>query len=98
MLVPYLAYSSAVATGRLGAVVPLTAACAPYFGTCSFICRSTSSRKQRSDLFGIRIRAKLPSVTRPTSLTIQSCRGIVIKCLVQGQSKRTFRLVLILSL
>jgi len=29
-------------------------------GTCSFICQSTSTRWQRSDLFGLRV--KLPSV------------------------------------
>jgi len=29
-------------------------------GTCSFICQGTSTRRQRSDLFGLRV--KLPSV------------------------------------
>jgi len=32
-----------------------------YGGTCSFICQDTSTRRQRSDLFGLRV--KLPPVT-----------------------------------
>jgi len=31
------------------------------FDTCSFICQNTSTRRQRSDLFGLRV--KLPAVT-----------------------------------
>jgi len=45
----------------------------------SFICQGTSTRRQRSDLFGLRI--NLPPVT--TSL------GNPIKFLAQGHNKRT---------
>jgi len=36
-------------------------------GTCSFICQNTLTRRQRSDLFGLRV--MLPPVT--TNLTAQ---------------------------
>jgi len=53
--------------------------------TCSFICQGTSTRRQRSDLFGLRV--KLPPVT--TNLTTQrselkqgSCEYQLFKSLV----------------
>jgi len=46
------------------------------FNRYSFICQGTSTRRQRRDLFGLRV--KLPPVT--TSLTTQS-RGNPVKCL-----------------
>jgi len=54
----------------------------------SFICQGASTRRWRSDLFGLQI--KLTPVT--TSLTTQRyCRGNSIKCLAQGHNKRSCR-------
>jgi len=52
-------------------------------------CQYTSTRGQRNDLLGPRV--KLPPVT--TWLTTQRLRQHPIKCLAQGHIKRTCRLV-----
>jgi len=51
----------------------------------SFTCQGTSTRRQRRDLFGLRV--KLPPAT--TSLTTQWYRGNPVKSLTQGHNKRT---------
>jgi len=56
-------------------------------GTSSLICQGTSTRRQRNDFFGLRV--KLPPVT--TNRTTQS-RGNPAKCPAQGHSKRNCQL------
>jgi len=53
---------------------------------CWFIRQVAPARRQRSDIFGLRV--KLPPVT--TTLTTQRYRNLV-KSLAQGHNKRTCR-------
>jgi len=58
------------------------------------ICQGISTRRQRSDLFGHRV--KLPPVT--ISLTTQKGKGNPVKCFAQGHNKRTCRPISTLTL
>jgi len=64
-----------------------------FNAVCSFICQVFSIRRQRRDLFGLRV--KLPPVI--TSLTKLKGKGNLVKCLAQGHNKRTYRPILTLS-